>query len=184
MSSTAGNAELRIPKLRSGSFFPSLFERRRRVDQAMFAVITDAYLHGVSTRKVDDLVKTLGVDKGISTSEVSRIGSGMDEQVAAFRDRSLTDTKYPYMFLDATHRKARVNLQIVFHANLIAIGVSAEGRWEVLGMDVGNSDDSNFAAAFLRGLKARGLGGVCLVTSDAHTGLKRAIALVFQGSTW
>ena len=184
LSTTAGDLELRIPKLRSGSFFPSLLERRRRVDQALFAVIMEAYLHGVSTRKVDDLVKALGVDTGISKSEVSRICQGLDEEVAAFRDRSLTDTDYPYVFLDATYCKARVNHQIVSQAIVIAIGVSAEGRREVLGMDVGNSEDGAFWTAFLRGLKARGLGGVRLVTSDAHTGLKQAIAAVFQGSAW
>ena len=184
LSTTAGDLELRIPKLRSGSFFPSLLERRRRVDQALFAVIMEAYLHGVSTRKVDDLVKALGVDTGISKSEVSRICQGLDDEVAAFRDRSLTDTDYPYVFLDATYCKARVNHQIVSQAIVIAIGVSAEGRREVLGMDVGNSEDGAFWTAFLRGLKARGLGGVRLVTSDAHTGLKQAIAAVFQGSAW
>jgi len=141
-------------------------------------------LHGVSTRKVDDLVKALGVDTGISKSEVSRICQGLDDEVAAFRDRSLTDTDYPYVFLDATYCKARVNHQIVSQAIVIAIGVSAEGRREVLGMDVGNSEDGAFWTAFLRGLKARGLGGVRLVTSDAHTGLKQAIAAVFQGSAW
>jgi len=144
----------------------------------------EAYLHGVSTRKVDDLVKALGVDTGISKSEVSRICQGLDEEVAAFRDRSLTDTDYPYVFLDATYCKARVTHQIVSQAIVIAIGVSAEGRREVLGMDVGNSEDGAFWTAFLRGLKARGLGGVRLVTSDAHTGLKQAIAAVFQGSAW
>ena len=184
LSTTAGDLELRIPKLRSGSFFPSLLERRRRVDQALFAVIMEAYLHGVSTRKVDDLVKALGVDTGISKSEVSRICQGLDDEVAAFRDRSLTDTDYPYVFLDATYCKARVTHQIVSQAIVIAIGVSAEGRREVLGMDVGNSEDGAFWTAFLRGLKARGLGGVRLVTSDAHTGLKQAIAAVFQGSAW
>jgi putative transposase len=184
LSTTAGDLELRIPKLRSGSFFLSLLERRRRVDQAIFAVIMEAYLHGVSTRKVDDLVKALGVDTGISKSEVSRICAGLDEQVSAFRERSLTDTQYPYVFLDATYCKARVNHQIVSQAIVIAIGVSAEGRREVLGMDVGNSEDGAFWTAFLRGLKARGLGGVRLVTSDAHTGLKQGIAAVFQGSAW
>jgi len=184
LSTTAGDLELRIPKLRSGSFFPSLLERRRRVDQALFAVIMEAYLHGVSTRKVDDLVKALGVDTGISKSEVSRIAQGLDDEVAAFRDRSLTDTDYPYVFLDATYCKARVNHQIVSQAIVIAIGVSAEGRREVLGMDVGKSEDGAFWTAFLRGLKARGLGGVRLVTSDAHTGLKQATPAVLQGSAW
>jgi transposase-like protein len=184
LTTTAGDLDLRIPKLRSGSFFPSLLERRRRVDQALFAVIMEAYVHGVSTRKVDDLVKALGADTGISKSEVSRICQGLDEEVSAFRDRSLTDANYPYVFLDATYCKARVNHRVVSQAIVVAIGVSADGRREVLGMDVGDSEDGAFWTAFLRGLKARGLGGVQLVISDAHEGLKQAIAAVFQGSAW
>jgi transposase-like protein len=161
-----------------------LLERRRRVDQALFAVIMEAYVHGVSTRKVDDLVKALGADTGISKSEVSRICQGLDEEVSAFRDRSLTDANYPYVFLDATYCKARVNHRVVSQAIVVAIGVSADGRREVLGMDVGDSEDGAFWTAFLRGLRARGLGGVQLVISDAHAGLKQAIAAVFQGSAW
>jgi len=114
------------------------------VDQALFAVIMEAYLHGVSTRKVDDLVKALGVDTGISKSEVSRICQGLDEEVSAFRDRSLTDANYPYVFLDATYCKARVNHRVVSQAIVVAIGVSADGRREVLGMDVGDSEDGAF----------------------------------------
>jgi putative transposase len=184
LSTTAGDLDLRIPKLRSGSFFPSLLERRRRVDQALFAVIMEAYVHGVSTRKVDDLVKALGADTGISKSEVSRICRGLDEEVSAFRDRSLIDSQYPYVFLDATYCKARVNHRVVSQAIVVAIGVSSDGRREVLGMDVGDSEDGAFWTAFLRGLKARGLGGVQLVISDAHAGLKQATAAVFQGSAW
>jgi len=184
LSTTAGDLELRIPKLRSGSFFPSLLERRRRIDQALFAVIMEAYLHGVSTRKVDDLVKALGADSGISKSEVSRICADLDEEVASFRDRSLTDTAYPYVFLDATYCKARVNHRVVSQAVVVAIGVSADGRREVLGFDVGDSEDGAFWTAFLRALKARGLGGVQLVVSDAHTGLKQAIDAVLIASAW
>jgi putative transposase len=184
LSTTAGDLELRIPKLRSGSFFPSLLERRRRIDQALFAVIMEAYLHGVWTRKVDDLVKALGADSGISTSEVSRICEDLDEEVAAFRDRSLAEVTYPYVFLDATSCKARVNHRVVSQAIVVAIGVTADGRREVLGMDVGDSEDGAFWTAFLRGLKARGLGGVQLVISDAHAGLKQAIAAVLIGSAW
>lgn len=184
LSTTAGDLELRIPKLRTGSFFPSLLERRRRIDQALFAVIMEAYLHGVSTRKVDDLVKALGADTGISKSEVSRICKDLDAEVAAFRDRSLTDTTYPYVFLDATYCKARVNHRVVSQAIVVAVGVSADGRREVLGMDVGDSEDGAFWASFLRGLKTRGLGGVQLVISDAHAGLKAAIATVFIGAAW
>jgi len=184
LSTTAGDLELRIPKLRSGSFFPSLLERRRRIDQALFAVIMEAYLHGVSTRKVDDLVKALGADTGISKSEVSRICKDLDEEVGAFRDRSLAGTTYPYVFLDATYCKARVNHRVVSQAIVVAIGVTADGRREVLGMDVGDSEDGAFWTAFLRSLKARGLGGVQLVISDAHSGLKQAIAAVLIGSAW
>lgn len=184
LSTTAGDLELRIPKLRTGSFFPSLLERRRRIDQALFAVVMEAYLHGVSTRKVDDLVKALGADTGISTSEVSRICKDLDEEVGAFRDRSLADTTYPYVFSGATYCKARVNHRVVSQAIVVAIGVTADGRREVLGMDVGDSEDGAFWTAFCRGLKARGLGGVQLVISDAHSGLKHAIAAVFIGTSW
>src|SRR4051794_247515 len=184
LTTTAGDLELQIPKLRAGSFFPSLLERRRRVDQALFAVVMEAYLHGVSTRKVDDLVKALGADTGISKSEVSRICVDLDEEVGAFRDRSLATIAYPYVFLDATYCKARVNRRVVSQAVVIATGVTADGRREVLGFDVGDSEDGAFWTAFLRGLKARGLGGVQLVISDAHTGLKAAIASVFIGAAW
>ena len=159
-------------------------ERRRRIYQALFAVVMEAYLHGVSTRKVDDLVKALGADSGISKSEVSRICADLDEEVAAFRDRSLAETAYPYVFLDATYCKARVNHRVVSQAVVVAVGVSADGRREVLGFDVGDSEDGAFWTAFLRSLKARGLAGVQLVISDAHAGLKAAIAAVLIGSSW
>jgi putative transposase len=184
LSTTAGDLELRIPKLRTGSFFPSLLERRRRVDQALFAVVMEAYLHGVSTRKVDDLVKALGADTGISKSEVSRICADLDIEVGAFRDRSLAEQAFPYVFLDATYCKARVNHRVVSQAVVIATGVRADGWREVLGFAVGDSEDGAFWTAFLRSLKARGLGGVQLVISDAHTGLKQAIAAVLLGSSW
>src|SRR4051794_14380149 len=184
LTTTAGDLELRIPKLRAGSFFPSLLERRRRVDQALFAVVMEAYLHGVSTRKVDDLVKALGADTGISKSEVSRICADLDEEVGAFRDRSLAEITYPYVFLDATYCKAWVNRRVVSQAVVIATGVTADGRREVLGFDVGDSEDGAFWTAFLRGLKARGLAGTQLVISDAHTGLKSAIASVLIGAAW
>jgi putative transposase len=184
LTTTAGDLELRIPKLRTGSFFPSLLERRRRVDQALFAVVMEAYLHGVSTRKVDDLVKALGADTGISKSEVSRICSDLDQEVGAFRDRSLAEQHFPYVFLDATYCKARVNRRVVSQAVVIATGVRADGWREVLGFAVGDSEDGAFWTAFLRSLKARGLGGVQLVISDAHTGLKQAISAVLIGSAW
>jgi putative transposase len=184
LTTTAGDLELRIPKLRTGSFFPSLLERRRRVDQALFAVVMEAYLHGVSTRKVDDLVKALGADTGISKSEVSRICADLDTEVAAFRDRSLAEHQFPYVFLDATYCKARVNHRVVSQAVVIATGVRADGWREVLGFAVGDSEDGAFWTAFLRSLKARGLGGVQLVISDAHTGLKQAIGAVLLGAAW
>jgi putative transposase len=184
LSTPAGDLELRIPKLRTGSFFPSLLERRRRVDQALFAVVMEAYLHGVSTRKVDDLVKALGADTGISKSEVSRICADLDQEVGAFRDRSLAEQAFPYVFLDATYCKARVNRRVVSQAVVIATGVRADGWREVLGFAVGDSEDGAFWTAFLRSLKARGLGGVQLVISDAHTGLKQAIAAVLIGAAW
>src|SRR5829696_8999745 len=184
LSTPAGDLELAIPNLRQGSFLPSLLERRRRVDQALYAVIMEAYLHGVSTRKVDDLVKALGVDTGISKSEVSRICEDLDEEVAAFRGRSLKDDAYPYVFLDATYCKARVNRRVVSQAIVVATAVRADGHREVLGFDVGDSEDGAFWTAFLRSLKARGLHGVQLVISDAHEGLKSAIVAVFAGAGW
>jgi putative transposase len=184
LTTTAGDLELRIPKLRAGSFFPSLLERRRRIDQALFAVVMEAYLHGVSTRKVDDLVKALGADTGISRSEVSRICADLDEEVAAFRDRSLAEQAFPYVFLDATYCKARVNRRVVSQAVVIATGVAADGHREVLGFAVGDSEDGAFWTAFLRSLKARGLAGTQLVVSDAHAGLKAAIGAVLLGAAW
>jgi putative transposase len=184
LSSTAGDLELRIPKLRAGSFFPSLLERRRRVDQSLFAVIMEAYLHGTSTRKVDDLVKALGADTGISKSEVSRICADLDTEVGAFRDRSLAGQGFPYVFLDATYCKARVDHRVVSQAVVVATGVASDGHREVLGFDVGDSEDGAFWTSFLRSLKTRGLTGVQLVISDAHAGLKAAIASVFIGASW
>ncbi|PRZ39645.1 transposase-like protein [Antricoccus suffuscus] len=184
LSTTAGDLELKIPKLRRGSFFPSLLERRRRVDQALFAVVMEAYLHGISTRKVDDLVKALGADSGISKSEVSRICADLDLEVGAFTGRDLGAMGFPYVFLDATYCKARVNHRVVSQAIVVAVGIAADGRREVLGFDVGDTENEAFWTEFLRSLKSRGLGGVQLVMSDAHTGLKNAIAAVLQGSGW
>jgi putative transposase len=169
------------PEGRAGTFFPSLLERRRRVDQALFAVVREAYVHGVSTRKVDDLVKALGADTGISKSEVSRICANLDEDLAAFRDRPLADSTYPYVFLDATYCKARVGRRVVCRAVVVAVGVAADGRREVLGFGVGDIQSQPLWTTFLRSLKARGLGGVKLVISDAHTGLIAAIDTVFDG---
>jgi putative transposase len=180
LTTTAGDLNLKIPKLRNGSFFPALLERRRRVDQALYAVVMEAYLHGVSTRKVDDLVKALGAETGISKSEVSRICEDLDHEVGAFRDRNLSAMEYPYVFLDATYCKARVVSQAV----VVAFGVAAGGRREVLGFEVGDSGNEGFWTAFLRSLKARGPDGVKLVISDARSGLKKAISTVFQGAAW
>lgn len=184
LTTTAGDLNLKIPKLRAGSFFPALLERRRRVDQALYAVVMEAYLHGVSTRKVDDLVKALGADTGISKSEVSRICEDLDQEVGAFRDRDLSAMGYPYVFLDATYCKARVGHRVVSQAIVVAFGVAADGRREVLGFDVGDSENEGFWTEFLRSLKARGLDGVKLAISDAHSGLKKAIGTVFQGAAW
>ena len=178
-----GDIEIQIPKLREGSFFPSLLERRRRIDRALFAVVMDAWVHGVSTRKVDDLVKDLGINTGISKSEVSRICAELDRDLEAFRTRRL-DGEFPYVFCDATYVKARVNGRVVSRAVVVATGVSASGEREVLGIDVGDSEDGAFWTAFLRSLRARGLTGVKLVISDHHLGLKAAIAAVFVGSSW
>jgi putative transposase len=184
LSTKAGDVELRIPKLREGSFFPALLEPRRRIDRALLAVVMEAYVHGTSTRKVDDLVKALGVDAGISKSEVSRICAELDAEVAAFGSRSLSHTAFPYLFVDATYLKARVDGRVVSRAVVIATGVTADGGREVLGLDVGDSEDGAFWTAFLRSLRARGLGGVQLVISDAHTGLTQAISAVMAGAAW
>jgi putative transposase len=184
LSTKAGDVDLKIPKLREGSFFPALLEPRRRIDRALLAVVIEAYVHGTSTRKVDDLVKALGVDAGISKSEVSRICAELDAEVARFRSRSLGHIAFPYLFLDATYLKARVDGRVVSRAVVIATGVTADGGREILGLDVGDSEDGAFWTAFLRSLKARGLAGVQLVISDAHTGLKQAIGAVLAGAGW
>ena len=184
LSTPAGDIELGIPKARAGSFFPELLEPRRRVDKAMWAVIMTAYITGTSTRKVDDLVRALGCDSGISKSTVSRICKQIDEQVGEFRTRRLDHTSFPYVFADATYVKGRVNGRTVSRAVVVAFGVNAEGTREVLGVDVGDSEDEAFWNSFLRGLKRRGLSGVQLVISDAHEGLKAAIAKQLQGAGW
>jgi putative transposase len=183
-STAAGDVELEIPKLRQGSFFPSLLERRRRIDRALFAVVMEAYVHGVSTRKVDDLVKALGVGAGISKSEVSRICGDLDRDLTAFRDRPLSHAEFVYVFCDATYVKGRVRGRVVSRAVVIATEVTANGDREVLGIDVGDSEDGAFWTAFLKGLRARGLSGVQLVISDHHLGLKQAIEAVFIGASW
>ena len=180
VSTPVGDIEARSPKLRAGSFFPALLERRRRIDRALYAVIMQAYVHGVSTRAVDDLVRALGVDTGISKSEVSRICADLDAEVEAFRTRTLAHTEFPYIFADATFCKVRIGAHVVSHAMVVATGVSADGTREVLGTAVGDSESYEFWNDFLRSLKARGLSGVHLVISDAHAGLKAAVAKQFE----
>jgi putative transposase len=188
LSTPAGDVELRIPKLRVGSFFPSLLEPRRRVDRALWGVIMTAYTTGTSTRKVDDLVRALGCESGVSKSTVSRICAGIDEEVAVFRSRRLDHVAFPYVYLDATYIKARISHRIISRAVVVATGVTANGDREVLGVDVGDSEDEVFWTAFLRSLKDRGLTGVRLVISDAHagqglhpTGARRSVLAALQG---
>ncbi len=184
LSTPAGDVELAIPKTRTGSFFPSLLEPRRRIDQALWAVIMTAYVTGTSTRKVDDLVKALGCDSGISKSQVSRICARIDDEVGAFRTRRLDHTDFPYVFCDATYVKARSDGRVISRAVVVAFGVAADGTREVLGVDVGDSEDETFWTAFLRSLRKRGLTGVQLVVSDAHEGLKAAVRRVLTGASW
>ena len=182
LTTQAGDLGLGIPKLRSGSFFPVLLERRRRIDQALFAVVMEAYVHGVSTRSVDDLVKALGSDTGISKSEVSRICQDLDGQLTVFRQRRLDHVRFPYVYLDATYCKARVEHQIVSRAVVIATGITEDGGREVLGVMVGDSESEASWTAFLRSLRERGLGGVRLVIGDHHLGLVAAIRKVMLGA--
>ena len=177
-----GTVDLHIPKLRQGAYFPSLLEPRRRHEKALLAVVQEAYVHGVSTRAVDHLAEALGL-KGISKDQVSRICKELDGQVTAFRTRQL-DAEYPYLMLDATFEKVRENGRVISMAVLIATGVKATGEREVVGVDVGPAEDLEFWRAFLRQLVSRGLGGVRLVTSDSHLGLKQAVAEVLVGATW
>ena len=177
-----GTVDLAIPKVRPGTYFPSLLQPRRRAEQALLTVVQEAYVHGVSTRKVDDLVKALGLD-GISKSEVSRICADLDPLIEAFRTRRLT-TEYPYVWLDATSHKVRIDGRGVSQATVVAIGVTLDGERQILGVDVGASEDRGFWTAFLRGLVKRGLTGVRLVISDAHEGLKAAIGTVLNGAAW
>jgi len=184
LTTKAGDVELKIPKLRKGSFFPSVLERRRRIDQALYAVVMEAYVHGVSTRKVDDLVSALGSDAGISKSEVSRICGQLDEEMHAFRTRSLSHLGFAYLLCDATYVKARVAGRVVSRAVVVATGIGEDGSREILGISIGDSEDAAFWTEFLQSLRGRGLHGVQLVISDAHLGLKAAIAKVFPGASW
>ena len=192
VATTAGEVELAIPKLRTGSFFPSLLHPRRRVDKALYAVICSAWIEGVSTRKVDDLVKALGNESGISRSTVSRICKEIDEGVHEFLSRRLDRTWFPYLFVDATYLDVRVGHRVVCRALVVATGVSAEGRREILGMALGDAETVDFWTSFLRSLRERGLKvpspedptGVVLVTSDAHAGIRAAVRAILPGASW
>jgi transposase-like protein len=176
----AGEIELAIPKIRRGSYFPSFLEPRRRSERALVSVVQEAYVAGVSTRKVDQVVESLGLR--ISKSEVSRICQGLDEQVDAFRQRPL-EGRYPYLWLDAKVEKVRDGGRVVRKALVLAYGVHESGYREVIALDVGEAETEAFWRSFLRSLVERGLSGVRLVVSDAHAGLKRAIAQVL-GCAW
>ena len=177
----AGTVELRIPKLRTGSYFPGFLEPRRMAEKALTAVIQEAYIQGISTRSVDDLVKALGMS-GISKSQVSRLCEEIDEKVQAFLDRPI-EGDWPYLWIDATYVKVRQNGRIVSVAVIIAVGVNSDGRREVLGMEIGASEAEPFWTAFLRKLARRGLRGVKLVVSDSHEGIKAAVSKVLS-TTW
>jgi putative transposase len=177
----AGTVELRIPKLRKGSYFPGFLEPRRLTEKALTAVIQEAYIQGISTRSVDDLVKALGMS-GISKSQVSRLCEEIDGRVKTFLDRPI-EGDWPYLWIDATYVKVRQNGRIVSVAVIVAVGVNSDGRREVLGMDIGPSEAETFWTDFLRKLRRRGLRGVKLVISDAHEGIKAAVSKVLH-STW
>jgi transposase-like protein len=177
----AGTVELEIPKLRKGSYFPAFLEPRRASEKALTAVIQEAYVHGVSTRSVDDLVKAMGMT-GISKSQVSRLCSEIDERVHAFLNRPI-EGSWPYLWIDATYVKVRQAGRLVSVAVIIAVAVNTDGRREVLGLEVGPSEAEPFWTSFLRSLTRRGLRGVKLVISDSHEGLKKAAAKVLS-ATW
>ena len=179
-----GTLELAIPKLRRGSYFPDwLLEPRRRAERALVAVVAECYVRGVSTRRVEGLVATLGI-QSLSKSQVSELAKTLDSEVAAFRSRPLDAGPYPSVWVDALAVKCREAGRIVNVACVVATGVNADGHREILGVDVLTSEDGAGWTAFLRELVARGLGGVELVISDAHAGLKEAIAAVLPGSSW
>jgi len=179
-----GTIALNIPKLRQGSYFPNwLLQPRRRVERAMVAVVAQAYLAGVSTRRVEKLVQTLGIE-GISKSQVSEMAKSLDHEVAAFRNRPLDESPYTYVWVDALTQRCRENGRIVNVVTAIATGVNRNGNREILGVDVFTGEDGAAWTSFLRGLVARGLSGVKLVVSDSHEGLKAAIAAVLPGAAW
>jgi len=180
----SGSIELDIPKLRHGSYFPEwLLEPRRRAEKAMVAVVAECYLAGVSTRRVERVVETLGI-AGISKSQVSDMAKSLDGMVEAFRNRPLDQGPYTYLMVDALAMKCREGGRIVIVAVVVATGVNADGHREILGMDVITTEDGAGWTQFLRGMVARGLSGVRLVTSDAHEGIKQAIGAVLPGASW
>jgi putative transposase len=179
-----GSVALSIPRVRDGSYFPSLLEPRRRAERALLAVVQEAYLGGVSTRRVDDLVRALGID-GISKSEVSRMCAALDAEVETFRARSLAETLFPYLWLDATYLKVREAGRVVSMAVLVAIGVAASGERRVLGVELAAGNDEGSAwPRFVRSLVERGLSGVRLVISDDHAGLVKAVREQLLGASW
>ncbi|MDM7937787.1 MAG: IS256 family transposase [Cyanobium sp. CZS 48M] len=194
LTAQVGDIDLLIPKLRAGSFLLSILEPRRRVDQALYAVIMEASIGGVSTRKVDALVGALGSQSGISKSQVSRICQEIDQEVQAFLSRPLQESGYAYVYLDATDLKGRLGkaLQVCSRAVVVAMGVNVDGRRELLGLKVGDSETEGFWSEFLASFIAagfceaveRGLTGVKLVISDAHVGLTKAIRRQLQGCVW
>jgi len=178
-----GQVLLKIPKLRQGTYFPSFLEPRRRAERALVAVVQEAYVSGVSTRAVEDLVKALGEDVRIEKSAVSRMCKELDEEARAFRERPL-DEEVPYLWLDAVYEKVREGGQVKSRAVVLAIGVTAEGHRQVLGIEVGNTESEAFWRDFLRSLVRRGLKGVELAISDAHVGIREAVKKVLPTTTW
>ena len=178
-----GTIELAVPRVRSGSFLPSILEPRRRAERALTAVVAQCYVEGVSTRRVDDVARAMGID-GISKSQVSRLCAELDDVVAAWRNRPLDAGPYAFVWLDALVVKVREGGRVANTAALVATGCNADGYREILGLEIGAAEDGAAWTAFLRSLVARGLGGVKLVVSDAHCGLKDAVAAVLDGACW
>ena len=178
-----GTVDLAIPKLRTGSYYPSFLSARTRAEKALCSVVAQCYVEGVSTRKVEDIARQMGID-AISKSQVSRVCGELDELVDAWRNRPLDAGPYTFVWIDALAMKVREHHRVQGVCVLVATGVNADGHREILGMDIGSAEDGATWTAFLRGLVARGLTGVKCVTSDAHEGLKRAIGAVLDGAAW
>jgi putative transposase len=182
LSTRVGELLLSIPKLRRGSYFPSFLEPRRRAERALLSVVQEAYVLGVSSRKMERLLSALGLE-GVSKSRVSRLCAALDRQVEGWRQRPLSGS-YPYLWLDATYVKVREGERVLSQALVLALGVREDGEREVLGLEVGPTEEYAFWLEFLRGLVARGLRGVRLVVSDAHQGLRRALEEALVGASW